>query len=636
MKEKKNLPKFLALSLTCLFLFSLHAIQLTALAPQYTDNWDTAGSIYDSIFWEESSCPAGAGDSWIVIGMENPLNQPIAYCVNNNRLDDGTMDFCLISESKYTSMCSGSMPATYVTGSTSGSNWYESDELISQGEAYQDVTCGIEGNLYSQNSPELRRGQIQYFRNNSGSCDSAGVSANSASYNYYIIDSTYHSCPSDGASSYYTKGSYGTGSVDIELTLCSTGTICDSDHDAVYSYNSAVLPANPCRLEEGEECAVSDDCWNNLDCDGAKTRYRGLCDGDLVDISTLNYPNSCGDIDAPPSISSYASNQDCTSDGGFPSGYICDDIYDNDIETSVANVFNIVCKAGQGVSCTVDSDCHHDLECVSGTCEYTVFPFFTTTIEDGRINKSDTESFDNSLSDSSDNNIQYACWSISGTNIECDGDIGECTTECSGASFDSTNELEGFTYQFNSGGNYNVVMTIGSTGKYSGTYDYDVCVSGDGTYCYSCFDGFQNDDETAIDWGGHCGFPYFQRCNNGQLDVVTSETSIDYGGVCGSCSNTTKEEDDFLNYLIESGTIVYPFDNSQCADAEAETTGIIAIVLLLSGVLLTPFAIIIIILLVFLIGLIFSGTGIIVRLLGRKTKNHLKKRYIDYKMKRFK
>ena len=130
---------------------------------------------------------------------------------------------------------------------------------------------------------------------------------------------------------------------------------------------------------------------------------------------------------------------------------------------------------------------------------------------------------------------------------------------------------------------------------------------GNGTHCYSCIDNIQNDDETAVDWGGHCGFPYFVKCNNNILDNVTSETSIDYGGDCGNCENTSITEDLNLNLLIEGGLIVYPFNSTQCDESEAVQGGIVFFVVLISSILLVP---VILILVVLIVVLVIGGVGV--------------------------
>ena len=225
--------------------------------------------------------------------------------------------------------------------------------------------------------------------------------------------------------------------------------------------------------------------------------------------------------------------------------------------------------------------------------------------------KDETVIFDNSLSVSSDDNIKYVCWIIDGVNVECDGNSSQCSSSCNGASFDSINWDNGFTHSFTVVGNYNVTIVVGSETLYSDSYSESYCVSGGGVYCWSCIDGLLNDDETDIDWGGHCGTPYFLKCNNGLLDNVTNESSVDYGGACGNCDNSSIVEDFDLVFLKDSGLIIYPFDGEQCSESVAVSSGIVTFVFVLGGLLLVPLLLLFVLLIVLLLMVLFSSFGVL-------------------------
>lgn len=607
-RQTKNKKKCKTLLLPIFFfLFLFHAILTFAFDVDFFDSWDESGSQFDQIVWVDSGCPLD--DYGIIFGVIDTTFPVWGYCVNNDRSIDSDMDFCIVKNATRNNNCSSSMPLTPVNSEQIPDDWNEANNV----NPFQDVLCGEAGNVYSNNTQQIRRGQTEYYCGTPGTpqCHLCGTTANIATYDYYLIDEVFHRCENNGDNHYDTRGQFsGIGHILIETTLCTTGSVCDSAHDDDSSFNPVVIPNNPCKLEEGEECNIIEDCWNNEDCNGAKINYRGLCDEQLIDIHELDYPDGCGDIDAPPVIDTgFNPDQSCELDGGFPNGFRCDETLDNVIEDTQIDVFNAVCKGGLGNSCVDNSDCYHDFDCSGGFCGYGVTAFYTDDISPNIINKSDTITFDNSLSFASDNNIQFACWKIDGVNTECDGNSTQCTSECVGGGFDSSDYEEGFINTFSSGGNFVINLFLGSSGKYNDLHSDSYCISGDGTFCYSCNDGFKNDDETSVDWGGHCGTPFFIRCNNGVLDNITNETSIDYGGNCGNCDNSSLAKDELLNFLIQSNLIIYPFNSSQCVTSQVIRDGTALFVFLLALILIVPIIIILVLMILLISSLGFFGTA---------------------------
>lgn len=447
-------------------------------------------------------------------------------------------------------------------------------------------------------------------------CDGLGTTSDTSIYDYYYVDLVRNDCDYDGSQYYGFDGRYAVSSyTEIKSISCGATKICDEDHDDDTSSSPSddyTDLDDPCRLKSGEPCSDSDECWNNAVCDGADTVYFSNCDGELVDVYHKEWSNSCGSGGVLIDAGTLEDNdQDCEVDGGFPNGYRCEDNLDDVDQDTKPDLFNLVCKGGVGNSCTVDSDCYHDLNCIGGFCDYytlaVLIPNATTIYAGSKI------SFDDSLSVGSDDNIQYACYQVDGVNSECDGNATQCSGECNGANYDNALWDDGFIKTFNTGGNYDITLIVGSKSLYSDDAVESVCVSGDGNYCYSCFDGLLNDDETSIDWGGHCGTPYGIRCLNGVLDNVTNETSIDYGGVCGNCDNTSISEDLDLEFLKESGLITYPFDSSLCEKSQA-TQGFVAFfVFLLSSILIVP---LLFLLLVFVLLLLLGGSTALSLLVG--------------------
>lgn len=440
---------------------------------------------------------------------------------------------------------------------------------------------------------------------------SLGTTANDDTNNYFYVDEMLLTCNVDGGDAVSLSGQFATNTwIDINSSLsCASlsgnGYVCDSDHDETTSNSPNSLPSYPCKLDYGEVCVDFNDCWDNLACGGARTTYDGVCTGETINLSTNTYSKSCGGEGALSGFTS--SNKDCVTDGGFPIGYVCDSTLDGTEYALQGLVYNNVCKAGFGVSCTIDSDCKSGLSCQAGFCGYFSYSTFTKNITGNAVTKNDIVKFDAQLSIG--NNIQYACWSYNGVNDKCYGNSVNCTASCNGATFSGTNWQTQYTKQFSTGGNFVVNVKTGETGLYSSNYSESFCVSGDGTFCFTCRDNVKNDDETDIDWGGRCGTPYFYKCNNNQLDNVTFETSIDYGGFCGNCTtNATSSTDDDWFILKESNFITYPFNSTiLCPKSEEIQGGVISFVLIVTGLLFLPLMMIAIVLVFFILYYLIVG-----------------------------
>ena len=447
--------------------------------------------------------------------------------------------------------------------------------------------------------------------------------------NYYFIDQMASQCQTDGDNFYDINGRYATSSyVYIDTSYCASGKICDATLTATSTVKT-VVPSNICRNQDGESCTASSDCWHDNTCSGAKTTYNSLCDGYLVDIDKNNYLNSCGGDGYLNNSTVQKNNGNCTIDGGFAPDYVCDSDYDLIEYTSVANTYNAVCKGWIGTGCTLDSDCHHLLSCNAGFCSQYAYATFTTT--NSSIYESQYIVFDNELSFSSDNDIQYSCWRIDDINTVCNGNTTQCTSQCNGATHQSNAWDYLFNHTFNTDGNYNINLTVGKQGFYNDSYAENVCVSGGSTYCWSCYDNLMNDDESGVDWGGRCGFPYFLKCINGVLNNVTFETGVDYGGFCGNCSmNSTSENDADWLFLKEAGLInVYPFNASKECPKTDEIQGFMSFfVLLLGALLIVPMFIIVILGLGFIVYLLFNLWVLIVGAYAkRRLLKEAKKRF---------
>lgn len=457
-------------------------------------------------------------------------------------------------------------------------------------------------------------------------CSSKGSSSNSAVYDYYFVDKTENQCDVDGNETYNIVGYYGVAStVLINTDECASYMVCDADHDNQQSTDNASLPTSPCKIQTGAPlgCASSSECWNDAVCSGARFDYSGFCTGDDVDILTEEYDDGCGGTGVLVTQSPDYGNS-CEIDGGFPSGYVCDSNFENNTKSTENAVYNEICKGWVGNSCTLDADCHHSLSCESGFCGYDMLAIFTHNLSETNLYEGQSVLFDNSLSTSSDSNIQYACWQVDSVNTECDGNSTQCSSQCSGASFDSTSWDDGFINTFSSEGSVVINLVSGSQGLYSDSDSETFCVSGSTHFCWTCSDNLQNDDETDIDWGGHCGSPYFIKCTNGILDNVTNESSIDYGGVCGQCDNSSVTTDEDLIFLKDTNTIVYPFDTAQCIEPIEIKGGVTVFLLIISSILIVPIAFVIIILVTLLIILLFGGFGLIGTIASRR--NILKKK----------
>lgn len=603
--------------LIIVFFISLFAFSpVEALDVDFYDDYNYLGNGYDRIVWVDSTCPSS--NYAITIGVYDEIYDVWGYCINVNRLDDSDFETCFVKNSTRLNNCSSIMSVYPVNVDMLATNWAEADNV----DVVQSVDCSLEdGNTFSNSTRQLRRGQISYYCDTGSGCQQCGVTANDDDYNYYFVDQIKYSCPSDGASYQKAELRYDTGDyVFVQNKNCDSDKICDSTLTETTSSSATTLPSTICRVEEGAKCSVSNDCWHDLSCDGEKDSYRGLCDGDLIDIDTLEYADSCGGDGVLDDITTYASNQAC-SDGGYPGNYICDETLDNGEETSVANVYSAVCRGGQGVYCVDDSYCYHTFDCVNSFCSYTASAVLTSNMPD-KINKTNTVFFDVSSSSASDNDIHYACYYINSVPVHCDGDSTECTNQCGAGLHDSNIWNNNFDYTFNSGGNFEVYVEVGTEGLYSDSSSIlYFCVSGDGTYCFSCSDGFKNDDETSIDWGGHCGTPYFIRCNNGLLDGVTNETSIDYGGACGNCTNTNIELDEDLVFLIESGQITYPFTGDQCQTSTDIKAGVGFLIIFLTLIFAIPIFLIIIVLIGVIANLLGFGVGFLFSLFKRRKKD---------------
>ena len=600
-KKSINSP-IVQLFLSMIFLFSILVLAKPVLSLD-VDFWDTytgqGSSAYDRIVWVDTFSPT----YFITLGVLSPANTPIVYCVNEDRLIDSTYEFCIAKNSASKTLCDSVTPIISVVDTSSSSLWYNADVV----DTYMDIGSG--GNSFYEPTKIKKRGQIQYFINNGGTCQSAGSTANSASYDYYFIDETFNVCDSDRSKDYEIRGYYdGSNHVLVDGETCATNLVCDSDHDGQTSTSPNTKPSHPCKIDLDAPlgCSDSSECWNDNVCDGAHFEYGSLCDNDLIDIVVDEYDDNCGGDGVLVTVDTSDQNNDCNIDGGYPVGYVCDETLDDIFYDTLQEAYDGVCRGGVGNSCTINSDCVNYLDCNNGFCGYSMVSIYTDNSTDNKLNKFDSISFDNSLSSSSDDDIQFSCWKIDGVNTECDGDSAQCTSECSGASYDSVNWDDGFINSFNSGGNFEVTLFSGSDGLYEDNYSESFCVSGDGNYCFTCNDGVQNDDEINIDWGGRCGFPYFIKCNNGLLDNVTNETLIDYGGACGNCDNTSVSSDEKLIFLKQSKLITYPFSDEQCGTVDEVQGGIVTFVLILSLLLVIPILFVILLLIVLVV---VAGTG---------------------------
>lgn len=606
----------------CLFMFLIISTivfspVVNALDVDYYDEYNFLGSYYDSIVWVDNTCLSS--NYAITIGVYGEIYDVWGYCINVNRLDDSDFEACFVKNTTRLNNCSGVMPVYPVNTGMSSNSWAEADNV----NQYQSVDCSMEdGNTFSNGTKQVRRGQISYYCSSPStpSCHLCGTTANDEDYNYYFVDEIKYSCSSDGASYQTANVRYGTSNyIFIQNKNCDLNKICDSTITETTSSSATTLPNTICRVKEGEACSVSSDCWHDLTCDGERDSYRGLCDGDLIDIDNLEYVDSCGGDGVLDNIVSYASNKAC-SDGGYPGNYICDPTLDNSEETSVSEVYSAVCRGSTGVFCFDDSDCYYTLDCVNSFCAYTASAVLTASI--GHIiNVTDSGFFSSSSSTASDNDIHYSCYFVDSVAVHCDGDETECNSECGVGLHDSTSWDNGLTYDFDTGGNYEVYVEVGTQGLYSDESSiFSLCVSGDGTYCYSCYDGHQNDDETNIDWGGHCGKPYYIVCNNEVLDVVTNETSIDYGGDCGNCDNSSIELDEDLIFLVETGQIVYPFTSDQCKKSTEVKATMGFFVIFLTLLLAVPLFILILVLIAVIGNLLGFFGGFLLTILRRKKK----------------
>jgi len=374
------------------------------------------------------------------------------------------------------------------------------------------------------------------------------------------------------------------------------------------STDQSTLPANPCKLADGFLCTSANDCWHNAVCSGATTTYNGMCNGDSIDLDTNPYLDTCG---GDGQIGTITTETRSCQYGGYATGFKCDPTLSSPERSTKSAVYSDLCKAGEGNACTITSDCYTGLECVSGFCMYNALAIYTVNVTNNTnsIYEGDTLQFDPQLSMGSDSNIQYSCWNYNGVNSKCYGNSTQCTSQCNGATYSGSNWITKYSKTFSSGGTFPITLTVGSVGKYSDNYTESFCVSGDGTYCWSCYDNLMNDDESGVDWGGRCGFPYFLKCINGVLNNVTFETGVDYGGFCGNCSmNSTSENDADWLFLKEAGLInVYPFNASKECPKTDEIQGFMSFfVLLLGALLIVPMFIIVILGLGFIVYLLFN------------------------------
>lgn len=606
MKQTNNSKKTRITILVFVVLFFFFSPRTEALTTYFMDNWDADGwgGNFDAISWVENSCPlsgVSGGTQYVLMGVLGN-NFPVdAYCLNTNRQSDSGYDVCFIKNSASATNCSGiSFPApTIITLSESSSTWAESFDLYSNGDIYTDtpICDGEAGNTMVFSNKGAKRAQISYYCRSpsNGTCHPCGSTANDDTQNYFIVDKMLLTCQSDGSDFLNLDGQFATNtyiSISTALSCYSlggnqNGYICDAGHDETTSTNKDVLPANPCRKESGMSCTASIECWHDASCSGARTDYDGYCNGNNVILETIPYTNSCGGSGNLGTITNDAPGSTCQSKG-FPFGYVCDPTYEYIARSTSNAVYNDICRARFGASCSVNSDCINGLNCIAGFCAYDSFSVFTDNSTDQKLYKNQYLSFDASLSGSSDNNIQYACWRYNNNIDKCYGNSSQCTSECGVASSNS-NWATIYTKQFTTSGTIPIKLITGSKNKYSTNYTQNYCVSGDTTYCWNCADNLKNDDETDVDWGGHCGTPYFAKCNNNRLDNVTFETSIDYGGFCGNCiSNSTPENDDDWFFLKGADMIVLPFNQTQCPKSAEIQGGVVSFVLIITALLFVP------------------------------------------------
>lgn len=575
-----------------------------------TDNNGNArgGDAYDKVSWIEDSCTMSSNTQYMIMGVIGNNYDVGAYCVNTDRNSDTDYDICLIKNSSWESNCSGvSFPAPTVRVDMSGSYWAYADTV----DLYTDtpICDGEAGNTMLFTTKQLKRASINYYCKTPANptCHDCGTSSNDATGDYYFIDLMRNLCGSNGASEFLLQGRYTTSSyLNIDSVACNmwgAGMVCDDDHDGATSSDAETLPTNPCRLAHGYVCTSSADCWSNAVCSGANTLYEGECAGDVITMFTNPYENTCGG-DGQIGTITHTHDNNCVVNYGFPTGYICDPSYNNIEQSSESLVADLMCKGGSGAVCSVDSDCFTDFKCLTGHCGMQGYSVFSTNLSENKVYANSNIVFDPTLSGSSDNNIQYACWTKAGVNVKCNGNSSQCSSMCSGASFGVSNWAVTYTAHFDNGGVYNMSLSTGSVGKYASGYAENYCVSGGGHYCWTCSDGLMNDDESDVDWGGHCGTPTFLRCNNNFKDYATDEVDVDYGGLCGAClNNSNKSVDDDWLFLKEAQLIKYPFNVSQCPESQETQGFIVSFVIFLSALLIIP------VLLVLVGGVIVTGVS---------------------------
>lgn len=214
-----------------------------------------------------------------------------------------------------------------------------------------------------------------------------------------------------------------------------------------------------------------------------------------------------------------------------------------------------------GYSCDCDSECQTG-KCIGGICTYLppVACITNTSYDDDHdddfiLNASDTIILNANCSTGDPNYpLRFSCWynsSILNTGF-CYNNYSEsiCTYWCPGLFYVNRSWDQDINFTRNNGSKLNLELVVGINETfYYGDYpttDYlkkVICFRGGTQWCgETCFDRIQNQDETAVDYGGICG-----NCSDSIRNG--DETEIDYGGICGSCS-------DGIQNGYENGTLI--------------------------------------------------------------------------------